>query len=137
MLSAICRCDHDDHPGSGCEYEGRHPHHLLLAAAAPHHPRPHAALLARQGQAGGLQHHQVPPAFADHSADHPDWNDDCVLVRKKFRGISRQPAFCQAIYMAFRAQQQNLAAIVTAGKENSKGEFWIGTGQTKYLELSI
>ena len=39
--------------------------------------------------------------------------------------------------MAFRAQQQNLAAIVTAGKENSKGDFWIGTGQTKYLKLSI
>ena len=40
-----------------------------------------------------------------------------MFFRKKFRGISSQPAFCQAIYQSFKNQQANSAAIITKGEE--------------------
>ena len=41
------------------------------------------------------------------------------IFRKKFKGITSNPAFCQAIYISFKNQQNNAASILTAGEDQN------------------
>jgi len=46
--------------------------------------------------------------------------DDPDKLRKKFKGITSKPSFCQAIYISFKNQQANAASILTAGEEQTE-----------------
>ena len=45
--------------------------------------------------------------------------NNSLFFRKKFKGITSKPSFCQAIYISFKNQQANAASILTAGEEQT------------------
>ena len=46
-----------------------------------------------------------------------------LKFRKKFRGITSNPSFCQAIYISFKNQQASASSVLTAGDDQT------GTGK--------
>lgn len=46
--------------------------------------------------------------------------DDPKKLKKKFKGITRHPSFCQAIYIAFKNQQASANSVLTAGDEQTE-----------------
>ena len=44
-------------------------------------------------------------------------SENNIIPRKKFKGITSKPSFCQAIYISFKNQQTNAASVLTAGEE--------------------
>jgi len=46
--------------------------------------------------------------------------DDPKKLKKKFRGITSNPAFCQAIYISFKNQQASASSVLTAGDDQTE-----------------
>ena len=42
-----------------------------------------------------------------------------LKFRKKFRGITSNPSFCQAIYISFKNQQASASSVLTAGDDQT------------------
>jgi len=46
--------------------------------------------------------------------------DDPKKLKKKFKGITSNPEFCQAIYIAFKNQQSSANSVLTAGDDQTE-----------------